>query len=57
VLISLILAVITLFVAGAITARFTSRTWFYSGGRQLMLGALAAAVTYGVGSLFHVSVG
>jgi VIT1/CCC1 family predicted Fe2+/Mn2+ transporter len=54
---SLILAVIALFAAGAITARFTSRTWFYSGGRQLLLGVLAAAVTYGVGSVFHVSVG
>ncbi len=44
-----------LFVAGVLTARFTSRGWLYSGARQLLLGGAAAAVTYGVGVLFHVS--
>ena len=43
VLISGIVAVIALFVAGALTARFTVRSWLYSGSRQLMLGALACA--------------
>ena len=38
--------------AGALTARFTARTWLFSGVRQLLLGAFAAAVTYGVGQLF-----
>jgi VIT1/CCC1 family predicted Fe2+/Mn2+ transporter len=56
VLISAALALIALFVAGAVTARFTSRSWLYSGTRQLVLGGLAAAVTYGVGTLFHVTV-
>jgi VIT1/CCC1 family predicted Fe2+/Mn2+ transporter len=55
VLISLVLSVVVLFLAGALTARFTSRTWLYSGGRQLLLGGAAAAVTYGVGVLFHVT--
>jgi vacuolar iron transporter family protein len=38
-----------LFVAGAIVARFTGRSWWLSGGRQLLLGALAAAATYLIG--------
>jgi VIT1/CCC1 family predicted Fe2+/Mn2+ transporter len=57
VLISLVLSVVMLFVAGVLTARFTSRGWLYTGARQLLLGGAAAAVTYGVGSLFHISGG
>jgi vacuolar iron transporter family protein len=44
-----------LFVAGALTARFTSKPWWYSGSRQLLLGGLAAAATYGIGHLIGVS--
>lgn len=55
--ISAILAVLALFGAGVAASRFTSRTWAYSGVRQLAFGVLAAAVTYGVGSLFHATVG
>ena len=51
------LAICALFAAGAITARFTVRGWLYSGTRQLVLGVVAAAVCFGVGSLFHVSAG
>ncbi|MFI6759507.1 VIT1/CCC1 transporter family protein [Micromonospora sp. NPDC050417] len=40
-----------LFVAGALVARFTSRPWWMSGGRQLLLGMAAALVTYLVGRL------
>jgi VIT1/CCC1 family predicted Fe2+/Mn2+ transporter len=40
-----------LFVAGAIVARFTGRSWWTSGARQLLLGALAAAITYAIGAL------
>jgi VIT1/CCC1 family predicted Fe2+/Mn2+ transporter len=43
-----------LFVAGAIVARFTNRTWWISGGRQLLLGAVATGVTYLVGRLIGV---
>jgi VIT1/CCC1 family predicted Fe2+/Mn2+ transporter len=35
-----------LFVAGALTARFTNRRWWRSGLRQLVLGGAAAGVTY-----------
>jgi VIT1/CCC1 family predicted Fe2+/Mn2+ transporter len=52
-----ILAVLALFGAGAGASRFTSRSWVYSGARQLLLGMLAAAVTYGVGSIFHATTG
>jgi VIT1/CCC1 family predicted Fe2+/Mn2+ transporter len=38
-----------LFAAGAIVARFTGKAWLVSGLRQLLLGALAAAVTYLIG--------
>jgi VIT1/CCC1 family predicted Fe2+/Mn2+ transporter len=40
-----------LFVAGALVARFTSRPWWISGTRQLLLGVAAAVVTYLVGRL------
>jgi VIT1/CCC1 family predicted Fe2+/Mn2+ transporter len=45
-----LLAGVGLFSAGALTARFTSRSWLYSGARQLVLGAVAAAVTFGIGA-------
>jgi len=37
-------------LAGAFVSRFTDRSALYSGGRQLLLGAAATAVTYGIGS-------
>jgi len=48
---SLILSLIGLFAAGAIVSRVTARSWWFSGLRQLFVGALAAAVTFGVGAL------
>ncbi|MCW2544629.1 MAG: hypothetical protein JWM40_2181 [Frankiales bacterium] len=39
-----------LFLAGVLVSRFTARTWWYAGSRQLLLGAAAAAVTYAIGS-------
>ena len=54
---SVVVATLSLFAAGALVSRFTTRTWFYSGGRQLVLGALAAAVTYGIGSAIGSSAG
>ncbi len=56
-LVSAIVAAVALFVAGAISARFTSRSWVFAGLRQLSLGVVAAAVTFGIGALFHVSTG
>jgi len=48
---------IGLFVAGAIVAKFTTRSWWFNGLRQLVFGAVAAGATYLVGSLIGVSVG
>src|SRR4051794_9641489 len=56
-ILSLVLSAVALFGAGALVARFTSRSVIFSGGRQLTLGAVAAGATYLVGSLFHVGAG
>jgi VIT1/CCC1 family predicted Fe2+/Mn2+ transporter len=53
---TLILSAVALFAAGALVARFTSRPTWYSGLRQLLLGALAAGATYLVGKLFGAGV-
>ncbi len=45
-----------LFAVGAGVSLLTGRGVLYSGGRQVLIGALAAAVTYAVGSLIGVSV-
>jgi VIT1/CCC1 family predicted Fe2+/Mn2+ transporter len=45
-----------LFLAGAVVARFTGRSWLLSGFRQFALGALAAVATYGIGALIGVGV-
>jgi vacuolar iron transporter family protein len=44
------LALVALFVTGAFVSRFTTRTAFYSGTRQLVLGGAATAATYLIGS-------
>jgi VIT1/CCC1 family predicted Fe2+/Mn2+ transporter len=43
-----------LFAAGVVVSRFTGRSWWRSGLRQLALGALAAVVTYLIGALIGV---
>ena len=40
-----------LFLAGALSARFTHRAWWTSGLRQLLLGGAAAGATYVIGML------
>jgi vacuolar iron transporter family protein len=40
-----------LFLAGALVSRVTARSWWYSGLRQLAVGAIAGALTFGLGSL------
>ena len=50
-LVPVLLALVALFVAGALVSRFTDRGALYSGARQLLLGGAAAALTYGVGNL------
>jgi VIT1/CCC1 family predicted Fe2+/Mn2+ transporter len=55
--VSAIVSIVALFVAGAVTAQFTSRSWLFSATRQVVLGGLAAAVTYGVGQAFGAVTG
>ncbi len=52
---SLVVGGAGLFVAGALTARFTSRRWWSSGLRQFALGLAAAGATYVIGKLIGVS--
>ena len=54
---ALVLALFGLFGCGAVVAKVTARTWWYSGLRQLALGAAAAGVTYVLGNLFGTAVG
>jgi VIT1/CCC1 family predicted Fe2+/Mn2+ transporter len=51
---ALIVGAMGLFVAGALTARFTSHRWWSSGLRQLVLGSAAAGATYVIGHLVGV---
>jgi vacuolar iron transporter family protein len=54
---ALLLALAGLFGCGAVVAKVTARSWWYSGLRQLALGGAAAGVTYALGSLFGTAVG
>jgi VIT1/CCC1 family predicted Fe2+/Mn2+ transporter len=48
------LALLALFVTGALVSRFTSRGALYSGTRQLLLGGAAAGATYLIGTAVGV---
>lgn len=47
---TVVVAALGLFGAGALVSRFTARSWWYSGSRQLLMGGLAGVVTYLIGS-------
>ena len=49
-LLPVLLALVALFGAGALVSLSTNRGALYTGGRQLLLGGLATALTYAVGS-------
>jgi VIT1/CCC1 family predicted Fe2+/Mn2+ transporter len=51
---ALVVGACGLFVAGALTARFTNQSWVRSGLRQFVLGSLAAGVTFAIGHLIGV---
>lgn len=48
---SLLLSALGLGCAGALVARMTARTPWFGAGRQVLFGAVSAAVTYGIGLL------
>ncbi|GAA4080798.1 MULTISPECIES: VIT1/CCC1 transporter family protein [Streptomyces] len=54
---AVLLALVGLFGCGAVVARVTARSWWFSGLRQLALGGLAAALTFGIGSFFGTAIG
>jgi VIT1/CCC1 family predicted Fe2+/Mn2+ transporter len=54
---ALLLAMAGLFACGALVSRVTARSWWYGGARQLVLGGLAAAVTFAFGGLIGGNVG
>lgn len=53
---SVVVSTIGLFLIGAGITLMTGRSVWYSGGRQILFGLGAAAVTYGVGKVIGVSV-
>ncbi len=53
---ALAVSAVSLFAVGVVTSRFTGRSAWFSGARQLALGALAAGVTYLVGYLIGANV-
>jgi vacuolar iron transporter family protein len=52
---ALLLTLAGLFLCGAFVTRLTPRPWWYGGLRQTLVGAVAAAVTFGVGTLVDAS--
>jgi vacuolar iron transporter family protein len=50
-LVAALISVLGLLVLGGVVARLTARPWWTGALRQLGLGAFAAAVTFGIGSL------
>ncbi|HEX6123006.1 MAG TPA: VIT1/CCC1 transporter family protein [Ktedonobacterales bacterium] len=45
------------FAVGAAKTLITGRSWLASGGEMTIVGAVEAAITYGLGTLFHVAGG
>ena len=54
---SALLAGIGLFVVGSAITLLTGRHWAYAGARQLVLGLVVAAITFGIGALVGVATG
>lgn len=54
--VSAVLSAVTLFAVGGAMTILTARSFVLSGARMLTIGAVAAAITYGVGTLLGVAV-
>jgi len=55
VLTAVALAGLSALIVGSLLSIFTGRPWWFSAGRQLVICAVAGAITYGVGSAIGVS--
>jgi VIT1/CCC1 family predicted Fe2+/Mn2+ transporter len=53
--VAVVLSALALFAVGALASRLSERPALFGGGRMLLIGAAAAAVTYGIGKLFGVA--
>jgi VIT1/CCC1 family predicted Fe2+/Mn2+ transporter len=53
---ALLVAVVALLLTGGVVAKLTGRPTWFGGSRQLLLGGLSAALTYGVGLLVGVGI-
>ena len=53
----LVVTLLALFACGAVVTQVTSRSWWYGGLRQMLLGGAAAALTYAFGALVGTSLG
>lgn len=54
---TVIASLLALFACGSVVTRITSKSWWFGGLRQLVLGSAAAGVTYAVGNLVGASLG
>jgi vacuolar iron transporter family protein len=54
---SAVVSGVALFSVGAIVSRLTGKRFYVSGLRMLLVGGVAASITYGVGKLLDVGVG
>lgn len=54
---ALALTLVALFGCGALVTQLTSRSWWYGGLRQMLLGSAAAALTYAVGAAVGANLG
>ncbi len=54
---SLIASLVALFLVGVLVSQVTSRSWWYSGARLLVIGGAAAGLTWVVGHLVGVGIG
>ncbi|MFI7446868.1 VIT1/CCC1 transporter family protein [Nonomuraea sp. NPDC049714] len=53
--VSAVLSCAALFIAGVIVSTVTARSWWYSGLRQLVVGSVAAALTFALGNAIGAS--
>jgi vacuolar iron transporter family protein len=54
---SAILSAVTLFAVGALISVLTGKRFWAAGARMLLVGTLAAGITFGIGHLLDVSIG
>src|SRR5690606_10052920 len=54
---SVVLSGFGLFLLGVLITLFTARSVWFSGGRMLLFGLTAAAITYAIGTLIGVTTG